>query len=79
MIHEATYRDAESQMAEKKKHSTLREAWEVANDIPNCSRVLMTHFSQRYDNVLEEDSPLNFNENGPSVGLAVDGLWIDLD
>ena len=79
LIHEATYRDTERHMAEKKKHSTLREAWEVANDIPNCSRVLMTHFSQRYDNVLEEDSPLNFNENGPSVGLAVDGLWIDLN
>ena len=81
LIHEATYRDAESKMAQKKKHSTLREAWEVANDIPNCSKVLMTHFSQRYDNISEEGSPLKFNEvdgKGTYIGLSLDGLWIDI-
>ena len=50
LIHEATYRENESAMAYQKKHSTLSEAQMVATDI-GCSRVLMSHFSQRYDNV----------------------------
>ncbi len=90
LIHEATFRDAERTMAQTKKHSTLTEALEVATDIPQCSRVLMTHFSQRYDNV-EGDSEWRHNtkqggQNSgdattalPLVGLAVDGLWINLD
>ena len=109
LIHEATFRDDETKMAQKKKHSTLREAWKVATEIPSCSRVLMTHFSQRYDNLppLSEEGSLNFqrkhisgtssaNDNRgdyrysqnqlgnakavpPSLGLAMDGLWIDLE
>jgi hypothetical protein len=104
LIHEATYRDSETSMAQKKKHSTIGEAFEIATRIPKCSRVLMTHFSQRYDNCLPPSETANglpsicggehgngsVTANGagsriggdhaasPSIGLAVDGLWIDL-
>jgi len=49
LIHEATFQDNDANMALKKKHSTINEAFRVACDI-FASRVLMTHFSQRYDN-----------------------------
>jgi len=51
LIHEATFQDNDVNMARKKKHSTINEAFRVACDI-SASRVLMTHFSQRYDNNL---------------------------
>jgi ribonuclease BN (tRNA processing enzyme) len=124
LIHEATFRDAEGAMAQQKKHSTIGEAQMVATDIPGCSRVLMSHFSQRYDNVAvlpgttaNDGTPSIFEKNHaaigsadanvnhaggsggssscndynannkfgnanigpPSIGLAVDGLWINLD
>ena len=120
LIHEATFRDAESAMAYQKKHSTIGEARMVATDIPGCSRVLMSHFSQRYDNVAvlpgttttgigsanvnanancasggsinsnrnnsnsrnDDNANITFehgNKGPPSIGLAVDGLWINLD
>eukprot|EP00536_Pseudo-nitzschia_multiseries_P002402 jgi/Psemu1/183479/e_gw1.32.100.1 len=94
LIHEATYRDAESSMASRKKHSTLAEARAVAVDT-GCSRVLMSHFSQRYDTAFAKSAEQNDNDNdksdateetdrverasNPRVGLAVDGLWIPLD
>jgi len=90
LIHEATFRDTETTMAQTKKHSTLREALEVATDIPQCSRVLMTHFSQRYDNVEGDSEWRHHGRQGgqnsgdantalPLLGLAVDGLCINLD
>ena len=102
LIHEATFRNTELTMAQKKRHSTTGEALEIATAIPRCSRLLMTHFSQRYDNLTLPQEPSVFernhpngksNANGdgnnnksrqaridsPSVGLAVDGLWIHLD
>ena len=118
LIHEATFRDTEATMAHKKKHSTVREALMVATDIPCCSRVLLTHFSQRYDNIPSSPSEMasgpptlfeanhikesphangtdcnsssswrtkknndkfrNTNIDPPSIGLAMDGLWISL-
>ena len=91
LIHEATYQETETNMALKKKHSTINEAFQVACDIP-ASRVLMTHFSQRYDNNVSITAVTNStdtnatenrtNENNdsfvPSLGLAVDGLHIIL-
>lgn len=112
LIHEATFRDDDATMALKKKHSTIGEAIRVATDIPRCSRVLISHFSQRYDNVSspslstatptltksatpQRNDGANESANGnhgnskkapngshaglPTVGLAVDGLWVHLD
>jgi ribonuclease BN (tRNA processing enzyme) len=93
LIHEASYQETEANMALKKRHSTINEAFQVACDIP-ASRVLMTHFSQRYDNNVSTTTAVTINSdtNGgtenrttgnnhnttPSLGLAVDGLQIIL-
>ena len=53
LIHEATFQDNDANMAIKKKHSTIGEAYRIACDIPACSRVLLTHFSQRYNSKKE--------------------------
>lgn len=83
LIHEATYRENESTMAYQKKHSTLSEAQMVATDI-GCSRVLMSHFSQRYDNVVastknsentttkEGDTIESVNNNNKTATAAAD-------
>ena len=66
LIHEASYQETEASMALKKKHSTINEAFQVACDIP-ASRVLMTHFSQRYDNNISTTTTavtMNSDSNG---------------
>ncbi|TLS31598.1 hypothetical protein PpBr36_03684 [Pyricularia pennisetigena] len=50
LIHEATFENEKQGDAIAKKHSTMREAMDVARRM-KARRVLMTHFSQRYANI----------------------------
>lgn len=47
LIHEATFSDCKADEALKKRHSTISEAIEVAQQM-NAQRLILTHFSQRY-------------------------------
>lgn len=68
LLHEATFEDNEERMAIKKKHSTVKQALQVAQDL-GCDRVLLTHFSQRYDN------PITMPHLKESkVACALDGI-----
>jgi ribonuclease BN (tRNA processing enzyme) len=78
LIHEATFEDADSDNAQKKRHSTIGEAIRVASDIP-ASKVLLTHFSQRYISLQHASSKHSSTGNAaPPVGLATDGLWLPI-
>ncbi|TMW68423.1 hypothetical protein Poli38472_005891 [Pythium oligandrum] len=47
LIHEATFDDSMAEDAEKKKHSTVGQAIDVARRM-RAERLVLTHFSQRY-------------------------------
>ena len=47
LVHEATFDDTRPEEAVKKRHSTISEAIQVAQDM-NAHRLILTHFSQRY-------------------------------
>ncbi|KAG7341250.1 ribonuclease Z [Nitzschia inconspicua] len=74
LIHEATFSDQDMENAEKKKHSTLGEAVQVASDIP-ASKLLLTHFSQRYVSLDTND----YARSTLPMGLAADGLWLPMN
>ena len=83
MIHEATFEDADQDQAEKKKHSTVSEAIHVASQI-GASRVLLSHFSQRYIRTSKEGTDNHqaavTNRSGKPVplGFAMDGFRFKL-
>ena len=83
LLHEATFQEEEQASAEKKKHSTIKEAIQVGYDIP-ASRILLTHFSQRYvslnhkTSATEDKSSLSSNQLSIPVGLAMDGCYVKL-
>ena len=90
LLHEATFQEEEKASAEKKKHSTIKEAIQVGYDIP-ASRILLTHFSQRYvslnhktsatedkDVSHQPKSSLSSNQLSIPVGLAMDGCYVKL-
>jgi predicted TIM-barrel fold metal-dependent hydrolase len=83
LVHEATFQDEEQEEAEKKKHSTISEAMQVAADIP-ATRVLLTHFSQRYVSLTNTNATAASNNSSSSserripMGFAMDGLWLPL-
>ena len=72
LVHEATFDENEKKMSIEKKHSTVLEASQVAKDA-NAERVLLTHFSQRYDSVPDIDPKLRRR-----VGFALDGMLVPL-
>eukprot|EP00977_Amphora_coffeiformis_P028113 scaffold34698_cov173-Amphora_coffeaeformis.AAC.1 len=72
LVHEATFDDEEKEMSIKKKHSTIHEAIRVGRDV-RASKVLLSHFSQRYDSLPK--IPENINAQ---VGFALDGMRINL-
>lgn len=81
LLHEATFEDGENDQAERKKHSTVSEAMMVARDI-GPSRVLLTHFSQRYISLQTLPAGANDDDSPPTpfpVGLAMDGLQVPLE
>lgn len=75
MLHEATYDEDQAAMSRAKKHSTIREALEVAQRT-NTFRLLLTHFSQRYHRAWR---PIVVDRQGTrpaQVLKAVDGMAI---
>lgn len=72
LLHEATFCEDEKEMSIKKKHSTVSEAIEVGREV-RASKVLLSHFSQRYDSLPEVPVDLQ-----GQVGIALDGLRIIL-
>ncbi|CAJ1936335.1 unnamed protein product [Cylindrotheca closterium] len=79
LIHEATFEDTDQDQAQKKKHSTVSEAISVASQI-EASRVLLTHFSQRYLSISKGHTDNNqgsiTDKRGKAVpvGFAMDGF-----
>jgi ribonuclease BN (tRNA processing enzyme) len=73
LIHEATFADEDIGDARKKRHSTMSEALKIAEGIP-ASKLLLSHFSQRYISLKHSDSQLQ-ESNSVLMGLATDGLW----
>jgi len=72
LLHEATFDDNEKQMSIEKKHCTVLEAMQVGKDV--CAeRVLLTHFSQRYDSVPAIDPSFRH-----CAGFALDGMLVPL-
>ena len=50
LIHEATFDNSKGEEAVQKKHSTVQEAYSVAERM-NAFRLILTHFSQRYPTI----------------------------
>ncbi len=79
LLHEATFEDTECEQAERKKHSTVCEALEVARKV-GASRVLLTHFSQRYVSLQALTTAESTSQStAVPVGLAMDGLCVPLE
>lgn len=74
MVHEATYMDAELEMAKAKKHSTRSEAISIGRGL--AKRILLTHFSQRYNIVRIETG--RDEQTGTMWMTAVDGLRLPI-
>lgn len=64
LVHEATFADWDRAQAEKKKHSTVSEAISVGSRI-EASRVLLTHFSQRYLSVADDGREGDADDDHP--------------
>ncbi len=77
LLHEATFDEKEIHMSFTKKHSTVAEAIMVGRDI-DAERLLLTHFSQRYDSVPNVDIESTRFEGRMNVGFALDGMKVFL-
>lgn len=77
LLHEATFDESEKHMSHAKKHSTVQEALKVARDV-DARRLMLTHFSQRYDSVPAIAAESNQFNSRMAVGFALDGLMIPL-
>ena len=71
LYHEATYADAEAEMAERYGHSTARQAADVAK-AANVGRLMLGHFSARYED--EEVLLKEAKEVFENTVLACEGL-----
>ena len=75
LVHEATFDDTKQQEAVKKKHCTVTEALQIANQIhPDCY-CLLSHFSQRY---LPGMDLLSSSTQRHNVTMAYDGMMLPL-
>ena len=77
LLHEATFDEKEFHMSFTKKHSTVAEAIMVGRDI-DAERLLLTHFSQRYDTVPNVEIESIRFEGRMDVGFALDGMKVFL-
>lgn len=77
LLHEATFDDNELNMSITKKHSTVSEAVMVGRDI-DAIRLLLTHFSQRYDHVPTLDVESARYDGRMNIGFALDGMKVFL-
>lgn len=77
LLHEATFDENEKHMSLAKMHSTVQGAVSIARAV-DARRVMLTHFSQRYDAVpaIKEES-LKYNSR-MQVGFALDGMSVVL-
>ena len=81
LLHEATFADSDHQQAVAKKHSTVSEAIQIAHEV-GATRLLLTHFSQRYHRSTIASSALGgttATARALPVGLAMDGLCVPLE
>jgi len=77
LIHEATFSDEEKERALETRHSTAREAGEVAQ-LANAGRLLLTHLSSRFHTAT---SPLASQAKAAFKGwveVANDGLQMEI-
>ena len=77
LLHEATFDENELSMSITKKHSTVPEAVMVGRDI-DAARLLLTHFSQRYDSVPTVDVESVRFGGRMNIGFALDGMKVFL-
>jgi ribonuclease BN (tRNA processing enzyme) len=75
LIHEATFDDSMQEDAEKKKHSTIGQALEVAAKM-RAKKTVLTHFSQRYPHLPSQLQDSRFKDE---VVCASDGMSISLN
>jgi ribonuclease Z len=77
LVHDATFGDDEEARAAETMHSTAREAARVAREA-GAQRLVLTHFSSRYDH---DPSPLAEQSRAEFAGevvLAYDGMSIEI-
>jgi hypothetical protein len=72
LIHEATFEDEMADEARAKRHSTTRDAMDMAAQ-SGAYRLILTHFSSRYPTMPEFDV-----EQRRDVGIAMDFMSINL-
>jgi ribonuclease BN (tRNA processing enzyme) len=75
LLHEATFDEIERHMSISKKHSTTKEAVMVGRDV-DSERLLLTHFSQRYDTVPDIAGESEHFHRRMTVGFALDGMKV---
>ncbi len=71
MYHETTYLDAFAEIANARFHSTTRQAGKIAQ-LAEVKRLLIGHFSSRYDTLDEFESQTR--EVFPNADLALEGV-----
>lgn len=73
LIHEATFQDELEEMAIQKRHSTISKAILQAQK-SNAEYTILTHFSQRYQNIpyIKGDLP-------DGIGIAFDFMRVTVD
>ncbi|MGI8549759.1 MAG: ribonuclease Z [Dehalococcoidia bacterium] len=77
LIHESTFADSETVEAGEYGHSTARQAAEIAKQA-GSRRLLLTHFSSRYDEPGTAAMLVQAREVFPETVLAEDYLSLDL-
>lgn len=70
LYHESTFLDSHSDLAEKTKHSTAKQAAEIAK-LADVKKLILGHFSSRYKNL--NDFQSQAKEIFNNVELAYDG------
>jgi ribonuclease Z len=77
LIHESTFSDDEQARALETRHSTAREAGQVAKEA-GAKRLVLTHLSSRHDTDPSKLLVQAKEEFGGQVEVAYDGLTIEL-
>ena len=77
LVHEATYGDAELELARDRKHSTIRQAATIARDA-EAKAFVATHFSTRYEGPSLDVLAKEGREVYPSLMMAKDLMRIEL-
>ena len=85
MVHEATFDDELKDEADKKRHSTVRQAL-AAGKRASVDRLLLTHFSQRYPKLpgqtesnRSEASRIHRGKHAPETLVAFDLMRVRVD